>query len=302
MRPTRVSFKGRMGVGALALGLSAIAAALPAPPADSSIELLVRADDLGAAKSINDASIQCYRDGIVRSVEVIVPGAWFLDTARLLEENPGLDAGVHLTLTSEWEGCKWRPLTHAPSLVDADGYFRPMTRQRRDFPPGTGFLDASPNPAEVEAELRAQIVMAKRRIPRVSHVSAHMGAATATPELKAITTRLAEEHGLRVEDSGLRGLRGFEGKTGDERERSLVSILEKLEPGRWLLVEHPGFDTPEMRGLGHEGYRDVAAHRAAVTAAFTSAKVKKVIEARGIRLIGYGDLKPKESSAKDGRP
>jgi predicted glycoside hydrolase/deacetylase ChbG (UPF0249 family) len=286
---------------ALALGVLAAAAALPGTPEDSRIELLVRADDLGAAKAMNDASIQCYRDGIVRSVEVIVPGPWFLDAARLLEENPGLDAGVHLTLTSEWDGCKWRPLTHAPSLVDADGYFRPMTRQRRDFPPGTGFLDANPSLAEVEAELRAQIAAAKKRIPRVSHVSSHMGAATATPELRAITARLAEEHGLRVEDSGLKGLRGFEGTTGDERERSLVALLEKLEPGRWLLVEHPGFDTPEMRGLGHEGYRDVAAHRAAVTAAFTSAKVKKAIEARGIRLIGYGDLKVKGKPAEAGR-
>jgi hypothetical protein len=283
---------------ALAVGL--FAGGLVAFPPDSGIELLVRADDLGAAKAINDASIQCYREGIARSVEVIVPGPWFLDAARLLEENPGLDAGVHLTLTSEWEGCKWRPLTHAPSLVDADGYFRPMTRQRRDFPPDTGFLDAKPSLVEVEAELRAQIVTAKRRIPRTSHVSAHMGAATATPELKAITVKLADEFGLRVEDSGLKGLRGFEGTTGEERERSLVAILEKLEPGRWLLVEHPGLDNAEMRGLGHEGYRDVAAHRAAVTAAFTSAKVKKVIESRGIRLIGYGDLKAK--GPEGGRP
>lgn len=289
-------------MGVLALSASAAGVALPGRPADSGIELLVRADDLGAAKAINDASIQCYRDGIARSVEVIVPGPWFLDAARLLGENPGLDAGVHLTLTSEWEGCKWRPLTHAPSLVDGDGYFRPMTRQRRDFPPGTGFLDAPPSLAEVEAELRAQITAAKKHIPRVSHVSAHMGAATATPELKAITARLAEEYGLRVEDSGLKPLRSFEGATGEERERSLIAILEKLEPGRWLLVEHPGFDTPEMRGLGHEGYRDVAAHRAAVTAAFTSAKVKKVIEARGIRLIGYGDLKAKGAPAEAGRP
>lgn len=82
------------------------------------IELLVREDDMGVAEATNEACIRCYQKGIARSVEVIVNGAWFLDAARLLRDNPGLDVGVHLCLTSEWERCKWRPLTNAPSLAD----------------------------------------------------------------------------------------------------------------------------------------------------------------------------------------
>ena len=149
---------------------------------DGEIRLLVRGDDMGVAQSVNEACIRSARDGIVRSVEVIVPGPWFLDAVRLLKENPGLDVGVHLALTSEWERVKWRPLTHAPSLVDADGYFRPMTSQRPDFPPDTGFIDAKPKPEEVERELRAQIEMARRHLgKRLSHVSTHMGSAVATP-------------------------------------------------------------------------------------------------------------------------
>jgi predicted glycoside hydrolase/deacetylase ChbG (UPF0249 family) len=282
--------------GACAAAALLAFAALPARDEEPAIEVLVRADDLGAAKGINDASIACYREGIARSVEVIVPGPWFLDAARLLAENPGLDAGVHLTLTSEWEGCKWRPLTHAPSLVDRDGYFRPMTRQRQGFPPDTGFLDAKPSLAEVEAELRAQIEMARRHIPRVSHLSAHMGAATATPELRELTRKLAAEYQLLLEGPGLRPARGFTGKSAREREESLVQLFDKLEPGRWLLVEHPGFDGAEMRGLGHEGYRDVAADRDGVTAAFRSARVKEVIARRRIRLISYADLKAREGA------
>jgi predicted glycoside hydrolase/deacetylase ChbG (UPF0249 family) len=42
--------------------------------------------------------------------------------------------------------------------------------------------------------------------------------------------------------------------------------------------------------MGHKGYWNVAAHRDAVTRAFTSKKVKSVIEKRGIRLISYRDL------------
>src|SRR5262245_56345109 len=167
---------------------------------DGEIRLLVRGDDMGVAQSVNEACIRSARDGIVRSVEVIVPGPWFLDAVRLLKENPGLDVGVHLALTSEWERVKWRPLTNAPSLVDAEGYFRPMTSQRADFPPDTGVIDANPKPQEVERELRAQIEMARRHLgERVSHVSTHMGTAVATPELRAITAKLAREFGLKLE-------------------------------------------------------------------------------------------------------
>ena len=254
------------------------------------IQLLVRGDDMGVCHAINEACIKSFRDGMVRSVEIIVPGPWFLDAVKLIRENPGLDAGVHLCLTSEWERCKWRPLTHAPSLADADGYFFPMTNQRQDFPPNTSFLGAKPKLDEVERELRAQIELAKKHLPNISHVSAHMGTATATSELRALTKKLAEEYHLRLDAQGLKSARGFTGKTPNERETSLVALLEKLEPGLWLLVEHPGFDVPEMRALGHHGYENVAEDREGVTQAFTSAKVAEVIRRRSIKLINYAEL------------
>jgi hypothetical protein len=280
----------RLRLGPAALGL--LAGTATAFGASNEILLLVRGDDMGVAQAANEACVLAYREGIVRSVEVIVPGQWFLHAARLLKENPGLDAGVHLTLTSEWEDAKWRPLTHAPTLADANGYFYPATSQRQDYPPHTGFLEAKPSLAEVEAELRAQIELARRHIPRVSHLSAHMGAPTATPELRALVGKLAREYGLRLETPGLRPARGFTGDTAAERETSLVNLIQKLEPGHWLLVEHPGLDTPEMRGLGHPGYRNVAAQREAVTRAFTSPRVRQALRERGVRLISYADLDP----------
>lgn len=264
-------------------------------PAGGEVRLLVRGDDMGVAQAVNEACIKAYRDGIVRSVEVIVPGPWFLDAVRLLQENPGVDVGVHLCLTSEWERVKWGPLTHAPSLVDANGYFRPMTRQRKDFPPDTGVLEAGPKPEEVERELRAQIELLRRHVPRLSHLSAHMGTAVATPPLRAIVERLATEYGLSVETKGLQPVRGFGGakKPAAEKERDLVRILETLGPGTWLLVEHPGFDVAEMRAMGHLGYENVAEDRAGVTAALTSEAVRRVIRERGIKLISYRDLAAK---------
>ncbi len=266
----------------------------PPAPAPAGIRLIVRADDMGAAHGVNEACILSYRQGIARSVEVIVPGPWFPDAVRRLKDEPGLDVGVHLCLTSEWERIKWRPLTRAPSLVDADGFFHPMTRQRPDFPPNTSFLGAGPKIDEVEAELRAQIELARKHLPNLTHLSTHMGSATATPELRALTERLGKEYGLVVETtSALRRVGRWSGAalSPEQKEAGLVKLLEELGPGTWLLVEHPGLDTPEMRTMSHKGYENVAADRAGVTRAFTSEKVKEVVRRRGIQLIGYGELR-----------
>jgi chitin disaccharide deacetylase len=256
---------------------------VPASAGATEIRLIARADDMGAGQAINEACIQAYTEGIVRSVEVIVPGPWFLDAVRLLKQHPDLDIGVHLTLTSEWDRIKWRPLTHAPSLVDADGYFFPTTR---------AFTQAGPKPEEVERELRAQIDMARRLLGnRVSHVSAHMGAATATPELKGVTAKLAKEYNLRT-DENLNPAPPFGNRTlsSDQRERALMAVLEKLPRGDWLMVEHPGYDTPETRAMGHQGYENVATDRSNVRRALTSERVKKIVKQRGIKLIGYNEL------------
>ena len=260
------------------------------------IRLLVRADDMGAAQAVNEACIESYRRGVARSVEVIVPGPWFLDAVRLIKQNPDLDVGVHLTLTSEWDRVKWRPITRAPSLVDRDGYFFPTTSQRADFPPDTGFLTNKPKLEEVELELRAQVETALRHLGpgRVSHVSAHMGAATATPPLRALTAKLAGEYKLMLEDGGRAkpaGGIGGPAATPQQREQMMQDLVNKLTPGQWLLVEHPGLDTPEMRALGHKGYENVAEHRSGVTRAFTSERVKRAVSDRGVRLIGYAELK-----------
>jgi chitin disaccharide deacetylase len=261
--------------------------ALPEPAGEkptTEIRLIARADDMGAAQAINEGCIEAYKSGIVRSVEVIVPGPWFLDAVRLLKEHPDLDVGVHLTLTSEWERVKWRPLTWVTSFVDADGYFHPSTE---------AFISNKINLAEVERELKAQIEMARRHLgaERITHLSAHMNAAVATPQLKAITEKLAKQYNLRT-DNAVKpaGRFGDRDSAVDEREDALVKLLERLEPGDWLVVEHPGFDTPETRSLGHKGYENVASDRSNVRRAFMSNKAAKVIKQRGIKLISYRDL------------
>jgi hypothetical protein len=260
---------------------------------EAEIRVVTRADDIGSCHAANLACIQCYQEGIIRTVEIMVPAPWFNEAVKMLKENPGLDVGAHLTLTSEWEYCKWRPLTSVPSLVDKQGCFYPMTSQRSDFPPNTGFLQSGFKSEEVERELRAQIELAKQAIPSVTHLTVHMGTATCTPELRALVKRLSEEYKLPLELPPIvKRTPNFSGssKSAQQKEADLVKILENLTPGTWHIIEHPGLDMPEMRALGHIGYRNVAEDRAGVTSAFTSPKVKEAIKRRGIILTSYGQL------------
>lgn len=193
---------------------------------DSSIRLIVRADDIGSSHAANVACIQAYREGIVRSVEVMVPAPWFNEAVKMLCDNPKLDAGVHLTLTSEWENMKWGPVSEAPSLVDDGGHFFPTTSQRKDSPTNTGFLQAGARLDEVESELRAQIELALEKLPNVTHLSCHMGTASATPELRTVAEKRADEYRLPlgVERAQRAGRFGGKDTTAEQKEENLVKI------------------------------------------------------------------------------
>ena len=132
--------------------------------------LIIRADDMGSFRAANIACMEGYKNGVETSIEVMVVTAWFPEAARLLRENPGVDVGLHFTITSEWDNIKWRPLTHCPSLVDEDGYFLPMMSPNKAYP-GKSIRESKWNLEEIEREARAQIEMALKHIPHVSHIS-----------------------------------------------------------------------------------------------------------------------------------
>src|SRR6185295_2709778 len=156
------------------------------------IRLIVRGDGMGFTHSGNEALIRSYVQGIESSIEVIVPSPWFPEAVKMLKQNPGIDVGIHLALTSEWENVKWRPMTSCTSLVDSNGYFFPMVYPNKNYP-GQSIKESHWNITDVEKEFRAQIEEGLKMIPRISHVSSHMGCTGITEEVKALTRRLARE-------------------------------------------------------------------------------------------------------------
>jgi predicted glycoside hydrolase/deacetylase ChbG (UPF0249 family) len=255
--------------------------------------LIVRGDDMGYTHSGNEALIKCYKEGIETSIEIIVPSPWFKEAVKLLNQNPGVDVGIHLAITSEWENIKWRPLTDCKSIRDSNGYFFPMVFANKSYP-GQSISENKWKIEDIEKELRAQIEMALKYIPRISHISNHMGFFNLSPEVKTLAKKLAREYKIDIdlEDYKVTNVR-YEGpsKTSQEKISSFLKMLDKLEPGKtYWFIDHPGIDNDELRAVWHIGYENVAEDRQGVTDVFTNEKVKEAIKQKNIKLIGYKDL------------
>src|SRR5687767_12588442 len=116
--------------------------------------LIVHADDLGMAHSVNAASIKAMETGLVNSASIMVPCPWFPEIAAYARRNPNADLGLHLTLTSEWELFRWGSVLskdRVPTLFDRTGYLY-VTED---------VAAANIDPKEAEAEIRAQIERAR---------------------------------------------------------------------------------------------------------------------------------------------
>lgn len=249
------------------------------------IRLLVRSDDMASSHAANVSCIEAATKGISRSVEIMVPCPWFFEAAQMLKNNPGIDVGVHLTLTSEWDGIKWGPITPSASLTDADGKFLAST---------SDWYNKNYQMVEVEAELRKQIEMAIREIPNVAHLSSHMGAPDCKPELKNLVKKLAKEYRLIYEIESFEQIPDFgwdKAQSFHEKETAFIDMLGKLKPGKtYLFVEHPGNESEEMKAVGNKTMLTVSRDRHWVTQVYTSPKVLKAIKDKGIELVNYPEV------------
>jgi len=264
--------------------------------AQKPVRLIVRGDDMGFSHSGNEALIKCSKQGIQTCIEIIVPSPWFPEAIKLLKENPTIDVGIHLALTSEWDNIKYRPLTTCPSLVNADGYFFPFIYPNKNYA-GQSLSENEWKINEVEKEFRAQIEMAKKYIPNISHWSGHMGCDRLSPEIKAMVKKLALEYVIDIDTEAL-GVKyiSYQGPKEllPEKINSFSAMLDQLKPGEtYLFVDHPGLDTPELRAIYHIGYENVAADRQGVTDLWTNTQIKELIKTKKIQLVSYADLKKK---------
>ena len=264
---------------------------------DETIYLLVRADDIGFCQAANQACIDVFNQGICRSVEIMAPCPWFPQAVKLLQAHRNYDVGVHFTLTSEWENMKWRPVSDAKSVAAEDGYFYRTYRKNDNYPDEITFEQGDWTPADVEKELRAQMELIRKHVPWVTHATTHMGGLRDNPDFQNVVDGLIAEYDLTVDlqANGFERVRAF-GENSQalepaEKITRLRQTLAELQPGRWIHVDHPAYNTPETRQIHHVGYERVAIDRQGVVEAGTDAGVKEIVAQRNIRLVSYGDVK-----------
>jgi predicted glycoside hydrolase/deacetylase ChbG (UPF0249 family) len=252
---------------------------------------------MGFSHSANEALIKTYKEGILTSIEVIAPSPWFPEAAKYLQQNPQIDVGLHFAVSSEWDNVKWRPLSDAPSLRNDDGYFYPMTFPNKHYP-AQSVVENAAALKDIEKELRAQLALALKYIPRLSHISGHMGSISLSGEVKEMSKRVAEEFNLTLVDGGRDNVFNAEyiwfdsrNMSTDQRIDAFITKLDELKPGHtYVYVEHPGMANDELKAIHHIGYENVAQDRQAVTDMLTSEKLKEAIVRRGIRLVSYKEL------------
>ena len=87
--------------------------------------LVIQAEDLGMAHSIDKASFEALEKGWVTTAGILVPGPWFPEVLRWSRSHPNADLGVWLDLNSDWSSYRWRPvsgLERGSGLTDPGGY------------------------------------------------------------------------------------------------------------------------------------------------------------------------------------
>jgi len=279
----------------LLLAVSLLAPTAGGEEPEKKIRLWVRGDDFGYSHASNIAMEKAFSEGIMQSASVLVPGPWFKETATIVRKHPEWSVGVHLTITSEWNTLRWRPvspISEVPSLVAPDGYLwgfgygRPKPQDR--LSDNSPWAEHAPNLEEVEAEFRAQIEKAKSMEVRLDYIDCHMGLAC-REDILPITKKLAKEYCLAISSDNMFDLGRvritWDRRTPEEAKQVLSAELRKLTPGTWLYVAHPAADTSELRAVDTNDGEQWAKQRSSVLSAWTDPEIRRLIDELGIELI-----------------
>lgn len=271
-------------------------------PADAKL-LIVHADDLGAAHSVNVASIKAFESGLVNSGSIMIPCPWLSEIASYARNHPEADLGLHLTLTSEWTPYRWGPVLskdRVASLLDSSGYFYLTETEAASHM----------NPREVEAELRSQIERARSVGIQPTHLDSHMGTLYQSKPLFEILLRLTRENKLptRVSREFLERLSFLPSLlTADDIVIDRIITIEPevppegwakfysdaiktIQPGITEMVVHIAYDDAEMRGMTFDHPNWGAAWRQRDFDFLTSDKFRSLLKENNIKLITWREI------------
>jgi len=278
---------------------------------DGSKVLLLHIDDAGMCDEANMASKNYFDNYEIQSAAIMVPCPAAGMAMRWAAQNPQVDVGLHLTLTSEWKTYRWGTVASAkdvPGLLDPD---KKMWRSVKEV-----VMHATPE--EVEKEVRAQIEKAKSVGMKPSHMDTHMGTLYGSPEFVKVFLKLAEEYnipanaidlsnpvvvehfkksGYPITDEVIEAMDNYslpkldfftsvpKGKTYEEVRTNFFELVKKLPNGLTEIIFHPAVETANLKTITNSWEQ-----RVWEAELFSDPVVKKFFKDEKILFTDYKDI------------
>lgn len=281
--------------------------------------LIVNADDFGMCKSANEAVIDLFKDGKLFSSTIMMTCSFAKDAVDFAVSNPQYAIGVHLTMTSEWENYRWRPLTRGASLRDCYGYMHRSTEE----------VERNARLSELKAELNAQIDKALDMGMHPSHIDNHMGSLYGNRTLRftmldmtlrelgkrgyafrlyskadkgmvpagtpapvymlsaKLTGGLAKKHGVIVPDYLLFPDWNKELSSGgyENYRKTILNLWTSIPEGVTETFLHPAYETEELKAITGNWFQRVWEYKL-----MKDPETHKYLKDRGIEMISYREL------------
>jgi hypothetical protein len=295
--------------------------------------LILHVDDAGMSFDSNNGAEKALTEGVSTSVSVMMPCPWVPDFVDFLKSHPKIDAGLHLTLTSEWVRYRWGPLSgskNTPGLVDSMGYLWPSVEQAA----------AHASPDEVEQEMMAQLAKARSMGFEPTHLDTHMGTVYANPQFLLKYIQLGIKNhipvmlpggadsliqaqtklpdiviaqmrllGKQLWNAGLPVLDDLHNtsydwvipadiasddkKLDEYKTAKYIDALKELRPGITMMIMHCTDTGPDFKYISDSGPSRRADMLAMLNPAF-----KKALEKQGIILTSWRELKKRRDMLK----
>ena len=295
--------------------------------------LIIHVDDVGMSYESNQGAIKAIRGGVATSLSVMMPCGWVPGFVNYWKQNKDLDAGLHLTMTSEWNDYRWGPLAGKSSvkgLVDSEGAMWKSVEE----------VIKNASPDEVETEIRAQLERARTMGLEPTHLDSHMGTLFATPgflerylkvgmqeqipvmfpgghntsiqandKMDAERFAMTQKVGKQLWDAGLPVLDDLENNSygwkgpenGDKSEKALqkyktakyIDAIGKLKPGLTMIIMHCTIHSEIFPNIS-----DSWPTREGDLMAMIDPELKKYIEKEGIILTTWREAMQRRQKVK----
>lgn len=255
--------------------------------------VILHVDDVGMSYDSNEGAINAIVNGVATSCSVMMPCPWVPDFVHYIKTHPAIDAGLHLTLTSEWKDYRWSPLAGrlvVPGLTDNEGNLWPSVED----------VVKHATADEVYTEIKAQLARAQAMEFQPTHLDSHMGTLFASPSFLQMYVKLGIENhipvmmpagkasliqtqmhfpnaamvhfrniGKTLWDAGLPvlddlynetyewpipdSLKNDDTKLQEWRTQKYIAALKQLQPGVTMLIMHCTATTPAFQYISDSG-------------------------------------------------